>query len=42
MEEDVRVQLFQAIDNDDVEAVISCIEESTNLNVRDAVSDKFV
>lgn len=37
MEEDVKIQLFQAIEDEDLEGVITCIEEGVNLDARDSV-----
>ncbi|XP_057312079.1 kinase D-interacting substrate of 220 kDa-like isoform X3 [Hydractinia symbiolongicarpus] len=36
MEEDVKIQLFQAIEDEDLEGVITCIEEGVNLDGRDS------
>lgn len=38
MEEDVRIQLFQSIENNDIDGVIDCIEQGVNLHEVDAVS----
>ena len=38
MEEDVRIQLFQSIENNDLDGVIDCIQEGVNLHEVDAVS----
>ena len=39
MEEDVRIQLYQAIDANDLEGVLDCIEEGVNLDAADSVSN---
>ena len=37
MEEDVRIQLFQAIDNNDIHGLLACIDEGVDLDSKDEV-----
>lgn len=42
MEEDVRIQLYQAIDDNDLEGVLECIEVGVNLDTADSVCFCFL
>jgi len=37
MEEDVHIQLLQAVENSDIDGVLDCVEEGVNLDQPDSV-----